>query len=359
MITIESVKPGISWQMVVSFIVASLVFTFWLFLLYADIFLILQYLNIFAIIGSVICTMLLVTLRPRISKPPQKYMSKSDAPILFSIIEDICSELSASTIDYVILNHEHNASMGYRGIAQKRVLTLGYPLLLVLDSQETVELISHELAHNINRDPMRGYIQWYAASSLERWYYITYPDEIITTNAGIYALIFSVPMNLLMWCISQMFLGLTNLLYWLMWRDSQRAEYYADYLAMTMSGNACCETFFRKLMYNSELQLAAQRAVLAKRYDAVFEYFIEAVNNIPETEIKRIQCVNMLYESRVDSSHPPTPYRIGFAKSKGIIPPKYHLKDYKHQQLLEELKKFEKEISLKLADEFRNSVYRR
>ena len=67
----------------------------------------------------------------------------------------------------------------------------------------------------------------------------------------------------------------------------------------------------------------------------------------------------MLYESRVDSAHPPTPYRIGFAKSKGIIPPKYHLKDYKHQQLLEELKKFEKEISLKLADEFRNSVYRR
>lgn len=154
-----SVKPGISWQMVVSFIIAILVVVFWLFLLYADIFLILQYFNIFAIIGSVICTMLLVTLRPRISKPPKKYLSKNDAPILFNIIEELSTELGASTIDYVVLNHVHNASMGYRGITQKRVLTLGYPLLLVLDAQETVELISHELAHNINRDPMRGYVQ--------------------------------------------------------------------------------------------------------------------------------------------------------------------------------------------------------
>ena len=355
--TIQDVKPKLGWQTIFTFIVAIFVFTVWIVFIVIDIWLFFQYPNFFAIIGSVLCTMIVVTFRPLFTMPPDKYINQNDAPILFSIVNDLRERLGASPIDYIVLNHEFNASMGYSGIQRKRVLTLGYPLLFVFDPQETVELISHELAHDVNRDPMRGYIQWYAASALERWYSITYPMEIITTDAGIYAIIFSVPFNLAMWGISQIFLGIANLLYWMMWRESQRAEYYADYLAMTMSGNQSSVTLFQKLTYGNFLHLAGQHAVLRRNQDSVFSLFQEYVSNLPNHEIERIHRVNMLYESRVDSSHPPTPYRISFAQSRGNLSPEYILTIDKHKQMLEELSKFQSEIEQKLMDDFRAMIY--
>ncbi|MBL7973841.1 MAG: M48 family metallopeptidase [Candidatus Kapabacteria bacterium] len=303
------------------------------------------------------CTLIVITFRPRFSKVPEKYLQPSDAPILFSIIEDLRINLNSSPIDYIVLSTELNASMGYAGWNGKKVLTLGYPLFLILNAQETVEVISHELAHNVNKDPMRGYFQWYASISLQRWYEITYPLQIVSTGGGIFTLLFSVPYNLCLWMVSQVFKWLMILFNWLMWRDSQRAEYYADYLAMTMSGNSCFESIFQKLGYHNELSLAVQKAVLHKLEDRVFQFFLESVGNLPDYEVKRIRQVNMLYESRVDSTHPPTPYRIGFASSRGVIPPGYNLTDYKHRQLLEELQKFETSVIQILCDEYKAVLY--
>ena len=247
--------------------------------------------------------------------------------------------------------------MGYTGFRRKRVLTLGYPLLFVLDAQETVELISHELAHDVNRDPSRGYMQWYAFESLWRWYKVTHPVEIITTEAGLYGVLLSIPFNLAMWCISQMFLGCAYLLSWLLWRDSQRAEYYADYLAATMSGTESSESSFMKVSYHDFLELAVQKSVVHRKENDVFEVFREAITSIPPREIERIQRVNLLYNSKVDSSHPPTVYRIGFVQSRGKLEPGYVLTNERHKQLLEELAKQEPRIISMLTDEFKNMIY--
>lgn len=356
--TIDDVQPKIHWLTIVTFIVAAIVFLLWLGLIAADIWLFYHYPNFFAILGSILCTMMIWTFRPQFNTPPEKYLKESDAPVLFSIIDDLRERLGASQIDYIVIDHSFNASMGYIGIQRKRILTLGYPLLTVLDAQETIELISHELAHDVNRDPIRGYMQWYAASTLEKWYSITNPLEIITTDAGIYAMILSVPFNMVMWGVARVFLGVAYLLYMMMWRDSQRAEYYADYLAVTMSGNKSSESSFQKMAYANILYLAVQRAVLQRKGDSVFNLFQEAILNLPDREIERIHRVNYLRESRIDSSHPPTPYRIGFVRSRGYIAPGYILQEDRHKQLILELSKFRSEIEGLLIDDYKAAIYR-
>jgi len=181
--------------------------------------------------------------------------------------------------------------------------------------------------------------------------------EILTTDAGIPAMIFSAPFNLAMWCIAHIFLGVSGVIFWLTLNESQQAEYYADYLAMTMSGNASTVSFFRKSTYHNFLELAVQQAVVQRKENEVFELFQANISSIPDHEIERIQRVNMLYESRVDSSHPPTPYRIGFAQSRGVIKPEFILDEERHTLLLDELKKFEPDIGRKLVDEYKDWIY--
>lgn len=355
--TIHDLKPRVHGLTIITLIVAAAVFLLWLVMIATDIWLFYHYPNLFAILGSVLCTMMVWVFRPQFSAPPENFVTQAEAPVLFSIVNDLRERLGASPIDFIVIDHSFNASMGYAGIQRKRVLTLGYPLLMVLDAQETVELISHELAHDVNRDPLRGYVQWYAATALEQWYSITYPLEIITTDAGIYAMILSVPFNMMMWVVSQFFLGIANILYVMIWRDSQRAEYYADYLAMTMSGNKSIETSFQKMAYGNVLYLAVQRVVLQRKGDSVFRVFQDMIANLPEREIERIHRVNHLRESRIDSSHPPTPYRIGFAQSRGYIAPEYILREDKHKLFREELSRFQTGIEEKLIDDFRAKIH--
>ncbi len=355
--TIQDVKPVFRWHAVVSLTIAIGVILIWLAFIVIDIWLVFQFPNFFAVIGFIICSLIIYLFRPQFNEPPKKTIARSDAPVLWSIIEELRVRLGASPIEYLVIDQEFNASMAYIGIRRKRELSLGYPLLHTLTAQEIVGLISHELAHDVNRDPMRGYFHWYAVLTLNRWYYITYPMEILTTDAGISAMIFSVPFNLAMWCISHVFLGVCYLIYWLSLNESQQAEYYADYLAMTMSGNASTVSYFRKSTYHNFLELAVQQAVVQRREDAVFELFQANISSIPDHEIERIQRENMLYESRVDSSHPPTPYRIGFAQSRGVIEPGFILDEERHAQLLDELKKFEQDIGRKLVDEYKDWIY--
>ena len=355
--TIQDVKPKPSWLTFFTLAVASGVFLSWVMFIVLDVWLLTKLPNMFAILGCIICSLIVVTFRPRFNLPPDTFITQAEAPILFGIIEDLRLKLGASKIDYLVIDQKFNASMGYTGFQRKRVLTLGYPLLFVLDAQETVELISHELAHDVNRDPSRGYMQWYAFESLWRWYKVTHPVEIITTDAGLYGVLLSIPFNLAMWCISQVFLGCAYLLSWLLWRDSQRAEYYADYLAVTMSGTKSSESSFMKVSYHNFLELAVQKSVVHRKENDVFDLFRESIASIPPREIERIQRVNLLYNSKVDSSHPPTAYRIGFVQSRGILEPGYVLDEERHTLLLTELKKFESEISRKLVDEYKDWIY--
>ena len=58
------------------------------------------------------------------------------------------------------------------------MLRLGVPLLTILDGQEVVALVGHELAHQVNGDATRGLVVGTALETLRRWYYAFTPGPL-------------------------------------------------------------------------------------------------------------------------------------------------------------------------------------
>ncbi|MBL7997269.1 MAG: M48 family metallopeptidase [Candidatus Kapabacteria bacterium] len=331
----------------------------WISMIALSVWLLLMYPNLFAIAGALLCGLIAWYLRPEVAPMPKRTLQRTTVPTLFNVIEGICTELNAPMPDYVVLSTEFNASMGYAGIKRKRVLTLGYPLLLTLSAAECVALIAHEIAHDVNGDPARGFWQHFGTVMFEKWFVLTYPFEIMSSDdVGLYTKLISIPFNLLSWCVSQLFLGCSYMLSWLMWRESQRCEYYADLLAYTVAGNKNALSMFDKLAYYPYFAAAQQAAVLApKGGKGMFERYADMIRELPSREIERIHRVNMLDSARIDSSHPPTPYRIAFIESRGILSGRYSLTDHKFQTLLNELRNYQPEVEELLIDEYRAAIH--
>ncbi|HEY7296021.1 MAG TPA: M48 family metalloprotease [Dehalococcoidia bacterium] len=69
----------------------------------------------------------------------------------------IARELHMATINEIAVTPASNAAFGRMGWRRRRVLLLGQPLPLTLDSQERVALLGHELGHGVNGDAVRGF----------------------------------------------------------------------------------------------------------------------------------------------------------------------------------------------------------
>ncbi|MCP4319026.1 MAG: hypothetical protein GY789_24305 [Hyphomicrobiales bacterium] len=116
--------------------------------------------NWFNVIPVVIGTALIgaaYALRPRIAKPPAHGVSRTDAPVLYGLVDDVARSLDTDTIEEIYIEPELNAAYGRHGIQRKAFLVIGAPLWLSLDSAEKVALIAHEVAHQVNGDVTRGY----------------------------------------------------------------------------------------------------------------------------------------------------------------------------------------------------------
>ncbi len=57
-------------------------------------------------------------------------------------------------------------------------MRLGLPLLAILDNQEKIALIAHELAHDVNGDPARTFFIGAAVGALIEWHQLLLPESI-------------------------------------------------------------------------------------------------------------------------------------------------------------------------------------
>ena len=354
----EVVKPKHSFVSTLTVFVGVVCIVSWLLLAIAGIFLLTLYPNFFAIILGVIILTTAVYLRPFIPKTPEQYLTQEKVPLLFEVINEINTKLGGSSIDYLVLDHEYNASMSYAGLTRKRVLTLGYPLLYLLNKQEFVCLIAHELAHNVNNDPTRGYFHFYAADMLLNWHILISPTYAMRWDDINYLLkLGAVPLYVLMWCVSQTILGVFYIYYWMIHKESQKAEYYADFLEAKLGGKEASLSLSEKLYNGNVLEYVQQMVVLNPGGKGVMEYLVEFVSTLPEKEKTRIRLLMNSVASRIDSTHPPTKYRMEFIDRKGNTEPEYVLDERKFQDIRQELYQYHTEIENKLMDEYRLYIH--
>jgi heat shock protein HtpX len=266
------------------------------------------------LLGGFCLFMVWLFLLPRPPKGSATPIAREQAPTMYQVTQRIAQALSSSPVDSIRCDVTYNAAFGQFGWRRKRWLILGVPLLSVLNEQELVALLSHELAHSVNGDPSRGFLLGTALYSLASWYELLHPRTRWHIHAGcaqplLFAInIISLPIAGLIWVIGYV---LSHLL----WYDTQRAEYLADWLAAQVSGTDGILAVLDKTQLRDTFENTLRVAYLKNRMGSFFADLKRRIGQVPPREIERIRRIEKLVGSRIDSSHPPTVYRIEFLKA--------------------------------------------
>jgi Zn-dependent protease with chaperone function len=312
--------------------------------------------DLVAKVGGVILLALAFLLRPRLAKRPEHgLIPRSEAPELYGLADEISGALGTRSVKTIAVSPEFNASWQVVGIRRERTLTLGLPLLAVLDHEEQVALIAHELAHARNGDATRGLVVGSAVGALAELHNALVPTPSLHTSAMDIAEIVVQPF---LWLLRQPLRLLLLLEYHLLLQDGRRAEYLADQLAAQVAGPAAVVSLHEKLL----LQGAAAAAVhqFAIGHDVqegdAFDAIRAAVEDVPQRERERRRRVARLEETTLGDTHPPTGKRIAIIERLPPGEPVVRLDGERSAAVARELDAVRPAESRRLVDEYRAYV---
>ena len=267
-------------------------------------------------------------LRPRLAKRPGSgWLRREKAPRLFAILDRVSEATGAPTPKYVKLDARYNAATARRGIRHEPVLMLGVPLWQVLDGDERLALLGHELGHQVNGDTTQGVLVATAHRSLHEWRVLFYPSTARrpargSGAAGLAQLLLPVillPFYLLMTGL-QMFYG------WLQIHVSLRAEFLADDIAAQTASTSAALALMRKLSARLSVETYVTRTKFGRRTarnnptsEDAMEMWVglqDYIKTVPEHEYVRAARLSEYRGTQIDASHPADYLRIRLLKGR-------------------------------------------
>jgi Zn-dependent protease with chaperone function len=253
-------------------------------------------------------------LRPRIDKRPGgDWLRREKAPRLFAVLDRIGEATGAPTPKYVKLDASFNAATGRRGVRHEPVLILGASLWQVLDGDERLALLGHELGHQVNGDTTQGVLVTTARRSLHEWRVLLYPATGGRTMGGAPGLAqLLVPVILLPFYLSVT--GLQKFYGWLQVHVSLRAEFLADDIAAQTASTTAVIALIRKLDARFSVEAYVTRTKAGRRnlrkapsLEDAMEMWIglrDYIQTIPEHEYVRAARISEYRGTQIDASHP-------------------------------------------------------
>jgi heat shock protein HtpX len=258
-------------------------------------------------------------MRPKPGRlPSQDVASGKDFPSLYAFVNEVAQELSGAPINNIVVNEDFNAAYGVVGWRRIPVLWIGLPLWIALRPQERVALLAHEVAHGVNGDGTRSFIAGSALSALDEWIrFLRGPLQHAATWSEFLG-------GYVVWVLSIPFASLQRLLAHLFWLDKQRSEYFADYLASTISGTHAAVSLLQRSECSEHLDDVLLRNVysISQSGAHILELFRERVASLPDREWQRLARASHREGARLDASHPPTAYRSTFLRAHMVDKPK-------------------------------------
>lgn len=285
--------------------------------------------------------------RPQFGKFPKKYLSRDEAPTLYTLADRIADAMGAKHISAIVMDERFNAGYSEIGLRRKPVMKLGLPMLISQKPQELVATISHELAHGVNGDPGRSLFLGSAINALETWRYLFSP----ATGPGLSLWAFLIAL------VMSIVAGIPGLiamaLGYLTFHARQLAEYRADALGAKISGSAAAAGDLRKMELATSYITIAQRNWARRNMQkvSVWDEFRQYAAHLPQHELDRFARVQQKTESRLDDTHPPTEFRIQALLAHPVTMPKITLTESEYEALMNELKKFEPAIEAEMMGE--------
>lgn len=257
------------------------------------------------------------TMRPQIGSMPDECLTREDAPSLFALCDRIADKVGSPRADGVLMLSDYNAAFSQVGMPRKTLLMIGLPLWLVQTWPERVATLAHEFSHGANGDSTRGLLVGSALHALEQWLNFLRPEY--QEESGLAEIIGHYMFWILSWPVELLHVGLSHLV----WRQSQVAEFLADYLATTASGSQAMIDDLHNFSYSVHLRLFAGRSVLSTRQSGkeILEKFVSYFRSLPEGERDRLRRLSDRENARLDSTHPPTRQRIDFIAAHPVLEP--------------------------------------
>jgi Zn-dependent protease with chaperone function len=265
--------------------------------------------------GGLLLLLIAWFFRPRPLMTPDGVLERDRFPALYQLVDEIADGLGTARPHGIVVDHRYNAGIARYGWRQRRILTLGLPLLKILDPQERVALVGHELAHARSRDLSRGRFIGSAVTTLQGWYELLQPSRLVHSPWGLEG-IPTLPAHVFTRGLSLIPLAASYLLSLLLFRDSQRAEYRADLLAAGLSGTQAALRLLEKMHFSDLFEATANGLFINEANDA-FGDFADAVERMPPRELARIRRIETIQGASLDTSHPPTVNRVQMLNANG------------------------------------------
>lgn len=354
----EDLKPSFNLRQIAAFFIATFIYLMPITFLIIGIWLISNSLeHILLLPIALIFLLLALVTRPRIASNPLNVLAKKDFPILYDFVDSIADSLGTQSPDTIVFDQWFNASFGQFGWKKNEVITIGLPLWTILSQEERVALVSHELCHGINGDVRRTIFVGGALRSVVELYNLIHPDRLFDPEESIAGILF-LPVNILLLLLSYLILIVFYIFSYLLFFDSQKAEYLADYLATKVCGTDAMISLLNKNQLGfSRFEFILERYSLKHGKFNLFKILKKDFASIPKKERERIKRIGELEELSLDETHPPTTYRISFLNNHSETGKKISFSDEKHKLLETELSNLNERIQTDAIDYHRYGLY--
>jgi Zn-dependent protease with chaperone function len=272
----------------------------------------------FSVVGAVLAVVLTgaaVTARPRfglLDKRAAK-VERTAAPVLYAVLDRVAGALGSRAPASIVVEGSFNAATRFVGLRRRLELRIGVPLWAMLDDQQRVAVLSHELAHQVNGDTAHGLIVGGAMSTLVELQLLFAPSRVLHDES-----LGSALSELVRGSVAGLLRSIRLGMEVLMARPHQRAEYRADAAAARVAGSDAMIGALRTLLLTESSNFALQRARNRGSDEDPMTVLANHVQSLPERERERLRRVAAQRGSRVDDTHPPTPLRIEWVRG---LPP--------------------------------------
>lgn len=353
---VDDVAPRLTAATIAAYAIAVAVHAFVAGIVVLGAWLLLGDSGLFPKIAGCLLLGLALLMRPRLGKRPKEgIVARADAPALYALADEIADSFEAPRPDAIAITTDYNASWSVVGIRRERILTLGMPLLAVLEPQERVALIAHELAHGRHGDATRGVVVGSAIDSLSELYAtLTPPGDQLGADLGPAELV-SRPV---VWLLAQPIRLLLLLELHLLLENAKRAEYLADASAARVAGTAAVVGTHEKLLLGATTEVTVHQFALnrSRAEGDVFDALRAASARLPERELERRRRLARLEESRLGATHPPTGRRIDLLLQRPALEGVIRIDEERQAAVEADLRPVRRSLSHRIVEEYRESV---
>ncbi|MDF2938885.1 MAG: hypothetical protein K0Q90_4258 [Paenibacillaceae bacterium] len=261
---------------------------------------------------AVALTILLLVLAPRVHRLKKAPLPRNEYPALYQVVKEAGAALGAPDIDGIVINRSFGASYTISGWRRKKLLIIGLPFFSALSGEEKLAVLAHELGHHANRDITRSSFLIGVQQAMGRLFVALYPKTDYSEMLSFLA-------TWLEWVrkgLAYAVLGPWYLLGFAVWRDSQRAEYYADYASASVAGTNAAASALKKICYSPTFYKTLEHVAQFRYTVNLFEEYRGRIGTVPPREVERIRIITEILENAVESTHPPLRHRIAYMKEK-------------------------------------------